>query len=193
MPAEDPAPDTPDAAVDAAADDAERRKDAVASIGGQLPHLSTGNRAALRRMFLTKSLDADSVVMGLLSAAGVPDAEWRGPASLARWRLIAHVAATLSGTAGVNPHAPGRPLGAALHAAGYSENRLMRLTTARGAALVDQVVRAGRYLAQARQVPVDLNTLRALVSDRDDRAEGARLRIARDYYSAAHGKGKDNA
>lgn len=168
-------------------------KNAVASIGGQLPHLSTGNRAALRRMYLTKSADADGVVMGLLSAAGVPDAEWRGPASFKRWRLLAHVAATLSGTAGANPHSPARPLGQALHAAGYSENRLMRLTTARGPALTDQVVRAARYLAQAGQVPVDLNTLRGLVSDREDLAEAARLRIARDYYSAAYSKGKDKA
>ncbi|PEQ12678.1 hypothetical protein B2G71_10250 [Novosphingobium sp. PC22D] len=167
-------------------------KDPVASIGGQLPHLSTGNRSALRRMFLTKSADADGVVMGLLSAAEVPDAEWRSPASLKRWRLIAHVAATLSGTAGVNPHSPVRPLGQALHAAGLSENRLMRLTTARGPALVDQIVRTARYLAQAGQTLVDLRSIRALVSDRADIAEEARLRIARDYYSAAY-KAKEKA
>ncbi|MBB3982551.1 CRISPR type I-E-associated protein CasB/Cse2 [Sphingobium fontiphilum] len=161
-------------------------KDPVASIGGQLPHLSTGNRAALRRIFLTRSADADGVVMGLLSAAEVPEAEWRGPASLKRWRLIAHVAATLSGTAGVNPHSPMRPLGQALQAAGFSENRLMRLTTARGPALIDQIVHAARYLAQAGQVQIDLRTVRALVSDRADIAEDARLRIARDYYSAAY-------
>ena len=100
---------------------------------------------------------------------------------------------TLSATAGANPPSPARPLGQALHAAGYSENRLMRLTTARGPALTDQVVRAARYLAQAGQVPVDLNTLRGLVSDSEDLAESARLRIARDYYSAAYSKGKDKA
>lgn len=167
-------------------------KDPVASIGGQLPLLSTGNRAALRRMFLTQSAEADGVVMGLLSAADVPDAEWHDPASLKRWRLIAHVAATLSGTAGKNPHSPVRPLGQALNAAGFSENRLIRLTTARGTALVDQIVRMARYLAQAGQAPVDLRSIRALVSDRADIAEDARLRIARDYYSAAY-KSKEKA
>lgn len=167
-------------------------KDEIASLGGQVPHLSTGDRAALRRLYLTKSGHADGVVIGLLTKAGVPDAAWRGPTSFARWRLIAHVAGVLSGTAAVAPHSPVSALGRALHTAGYSTNRLMRLTTARGPALVDQVVRAARYLAQAGQVPVDLRPLRDLVGADAARAEAARLRIARDYFSAEYSAKKDS-
>ncbi|KPF53346.1 CRISPR type I-E-associated protein CasB/Cse2 [Novosphingobium capsulatum] len=167
-------------------------KDPVASIGGQMPLLSTGERAALRRTFLTNSAQAQGVLIGLLHRAALPDAAWRSPAALQRWRLLAHVAATLSGTAAINPHAPGQRLGRALHAAGYSVNRLMRLTTARGPALIDQVVRAARYLAQAGQAPVDLRPIRALIGDDPDRAERARIDIARDYFAAEYAQGRDS-
>jgi len=69
----------------------------------------------------------------------------------------------------------------------------MRLTTARGSALIDQLVRAARYLKQAGQVPVDLRSVRDLVSDDPARVEGARLRIARDYFAADHASAKDQA
>lgn len=180
----DPAPPTP------AAPEPAPKKDAVASLAGQIPYLSTGDRAALRRMMLTGSADADGVVIGLLHRAGVAEAGWRSDAAFSRWRLIAHVAAVLSGTAALPPHAPGRRVGRALFAARYSENRLLRLTSARGTALDDQVIRAARFLAQAGEGPVDLNTIRDLVGGQADRAEHARLRIARDYYSAQHGGGE---
>lgn len=167
-------------------------KDWIDSIGGQLPHLPIGDRAALRRLFLTKSRTAEGVVIGLLMKAGVTDAAWRGPTAFARWRLIAHVAAVLSGTAAIMPHAPGARLGRALYSAGYSSIRLMRLTTARGPALVDQIVRAARFLAQAGQVPIDLRTIRDLASDDPATVETARLRIAQDYYAAAHSNKKDS-
>lgn len=165
---------------------AEAKKDPVATIAGHMPHLSTGDRAALRRMMLTKGKSADGVVLGLMHAAALPDAEWRSPASFRRWKMVAHVAATLSGTAGDNPHKPGQAVGAALHAAHYSEHRLMRLTTARGSPLIDQIVRAARFLKQAGSTAVDLRTFNDLLSDRADIADGARLRLARDYYNAAY-------
>jgi CRISPR type I-E-associated protein CasB/Cse2 len=89
------------------------------------------------------------------------------------------------------PHAPGRGFGRALHEAGYSENRLMRLTAARGDALVDQVLRAGRYLAQAGAVPINLRTVHDLIADEPARAEAARLRIARDYYTAEYSRSEE--
>lgn len=169
--------------------DVEARRDPVASISGQIAHMSTGSRAALRRMNPLKPGRAAGVVVGLLEKAGLPAADMEAE-KFKRWALIAHVAAVLAGTGGANPHSRARPVGRALSAAGYSENRLMRLTAARGPALVDQVVRAARYLAAAGQAPVNLWTLRDLIDP--DRAEAARLRLARDYYAASHANEKGN-
>lgn len=160
-----------------------KTKDPVASIARRIPRLSTGDRARLRRIYLTKSEQADGVVVGLLYDAGVVVPV--DPERFAAWRLLAHVAALLSGTGGQTPHAPNRRLGAALHAAGYSENRLLRLTAARGPALHAQIVRAARVLAQAGAAAVDLWPFFDLSSVGSDRAEAARLRIAQDYYGAA--------
>jgi len=169
-------------------------RDWVAAVSArvQRPNLSTGDHAALRRLFLTSSATADGVVVGLLVGAGVPDGAWLSPSAFARWRLLAHVAAVVSGTAAVQPHSPAHSLGRALHAAGYSENRFLRLTTARGSALVDQIVRAARYLAQAGQVPVDLRPFHSLTSEDAERAEAARLRLAQDYYAAHHSLQRDS-
>lgn len=170
-------------AVTATAETPDKPKDPVASIAGQVPHLSTGDRAALRRIYLTRSNSADGVVVGLLHRAGVTVPE-RAEA-FAPWRLLAHVAALLSGTGGEQPHAPGRRVGTALQAAGYSENRLLRLTAARGQALEGQIIRAARMLVQAGVGPVNLWTLFLLAGRDRDKAEEARIRIAQDYYSAA--------
>jgi CRISPR type I-E-associated protein CasB/Cse2 len=159
------------------------RVDPIASIARQVAKLPTGDRAELRRMELTRSPKADGIVAGLLVQAGVTPAGDRH--AFAPWRLVAHVAALLSGTAGAVPHARGRRLGAALQATNYSENRLLRLTAARGPALHDQIVRAARLLAQAGQGPVDLWTLFDLAGRDPARAETARIRIAQDYYAAS--------
>lgn len=155
---------------------------AMVSISGQVRYLSTGDRAALRRMYLTRSRAVDGVVVKLLLGAKLSPRDYQSDYD--RWKLIAHVAATLSGTGAVQAHAAGRRLGAALHAAGYSENRLLRLTAARGQALIDQVVRAVHMLAQGGQAPVNLWTLYHLVGNDPVQAEAARLRIAQDYYAA---------
>jgi len=160
------------------------RKDPVASIAGQVPHLSTGDRARLRRIYLTRSRGADGVVVGLMMRAGVEPPLPEKQHLFEPWRLLAHVAALLSGTGGEQPHAPGRRLGLALHAAGYSENRLLRLTAARGDGLRGQVIRAARMLAQAGERPVNLWSLFNLVGNDPDRAEQARIAIAQDYYAA---------
>ncbi|WP_375288764.1 type I-E CRISPR-associated protein Cse2/CasB [Sphingomonas sp.] len=170
-----------DATVDTPVDP--RPKDPVASIAGQVAHLSTGDRARLRRLYLTRSHEADGVVVGLLHRAGV--AVSAREEVFAPWRLLAHVAALLAGTAAAQPHALGRRLGTALHASGLSENRLLRLTAARGPALHAQIVRAARLLAQAGEAPVNLWTLHHLAGRDPDLAEAARIRIAQDYYAAA--------
>jgi CRISPR type I-E-associated protein CasB/Cse2 len=181
------------AAVEAAPPDTkpDKEKDPVASLCGQVPLLPTGDRAALRRLYLTRSEMAAGIVTGLLLRAGVPHADALRPATFARWQLLAHVAAVLSGTAAVPPHHPGAGLGRALHEADYSDHRLMRLTSARGPALVDQIVRAARVLASAGKVPVNFHTLRDLSLDTALVAEAARLRIARDYYATKHASTKD--
>lgn len=166
------------------------RKDPIASVAGQIAKLSTGDRARLRRMYLTQSHEADGVVLGLVHRAGME----LGEASTAfeRWRLLAHVAALLAGTGGLQSHAPGRRVGRALYDAGYSENRLLRLTAARGPALEGQIIRVARMLAQAGAGPINLWTLFNLAGrgpERAKAAEEARIQIARDYYAAAAREG----
>jgi len=167
------------AAADAPDD---KPKDAVASIAAQIAKISTGDRAALRRIYLTKSHEADGVVIGLLHRAGVTMP--LSGETIAPWRLLAHVAALLSGTGGGHAHAPARRVGSALQAIGFSENRLLRLTAARGTALHGQIVRAARMLAQGGEASVNLWSLFHLAGRDPDRAEEARIRIAQDYYAA---------
>ena len=163
-------------------------KDPVASIAGQITLLSTGDRAALRRIYLTQASGsraraADGIVLGLLHHAGVDLA--MHPETFANWKLLAHVAAVLSGTGGKNPHAPRKRLGAALAAAGYSENRFLRLTAAQGEPLRNQIRLAARFIAQDGQDAIDLWAIRLLLAHDDKRADEARIRIAQDYYAAA--------
>ncbi|WP_298807853.1 type I-E CRISPR-associated protein Cse2/CasB [uncultured Sphingomonas sp.] len=157
-------------------------KDPVASIAGQIVYLSTGDRAQLRRIYLTGRHEADGVVIRLLHRADVTVPH--RPEAFRPWRLLAHCAALLSGTPAAQAHATGKRLGTALHTIGLSENRLLRLTAVRGDALDAQVIRAVRMLAQHGERPVNLWTLFDLVGNDEMRAEAARLRIAQDYYAA---------
>jgi hypothetical protein len=134
-------------------------KDPVASIAGQIAYLSTGDRAQLRRIYLTGRHEADGVVIRLLHRADVTVPQT--PEAFRPWRLLAHCAALLSGTAAVQPH-----------------------TAVRGDALDAQVIRAVRMLAQRGEGPANLWTLFDLVGNDETRAEAARLRIAQDYYAA---------
>jgi hypothetical protein len=157
-------------------------KDPFASISGHLSVLSTGEHALLRRMFLTGRPAADGAVVKLLLHAGMKPQDYQH--DYAAWRLVVHVAAQISGTGKAAAHDPRRGLGTALHAAGLSENRIIRLTAATGDALQDQAVLAGRMLAQAGGA-INLRTLLHLVGRDPKRAEQARIRIAQDYYAAA--------
>ncbi|WP_413061380.1 type I-E CRISPR-associated protein Cse2/CasB [Sphingomonas carotinifaciens] len=162
---------------------AKKEPDWMQSIAGQIRFLSTGDRAGLRRMDLTRSHAADGTVIKLLTRAKVPQqAQGTG---FDRWRLVTHVAAILSGTGATQAHAEGRRLGSALREADYSENRLLRLLAVRGEALDDQVRRVARVLAQKGKHPINLWTLYHLVGSDAVKAEAARIRIAQDYYAAA--------
>lgn len=160
-----------------------KRKDPVASVAGHISVLSTGEHALIRRMFLTGKPAADGAVVKLLLHAGLEPPEYTR--DYPAWRLLVHVTALLSGTGKAKAHDPRRGLGTALHEARMSENRLLRLTAARGEALQDQLVLAARLLAQAGKGPVNLWTLLDLARRDPDKAEAARIRIAQDYYSAA--------
>lgn len=180
------------------------------SISGQVVVLPTGARAALRRMDPEAPGRATGEVVPLLVAAGVPRHEWASDDGLRRWARLCHLIAVLAGVAGREAHAPvqerapsgekagprrtERAAGRAIHAAGLSELRLMRLTSARGPALGAQVDRLGRYLAAAGVAPVDLTPLADLVlaDGRDeDRADRARLDIARTYYAGEEQEAKE--
>lgn len=162
-------------------------EDILTSIGDQIVDLGSGDRASLRRLYLThsstsRSREADGVVIGLLHGAGltVP----RRSEDFEVWRLIMHVAAVLSGTAKQHPHSNNGRLGLTLFDAGISENRLLRLLSARGPLLHDQIRLIARSIEQAKEVPTDLWPIFHLVGRDNAQADAARLCIARDFYAA---------
>jgi hypothetical protein len=163
----------------------------VWSVCGQLKHLSTGERAALRRMPLTRSPAADGIVEKLLRRAGVfVDAE--DNATFEMWRLLAHAAAVIAGTSGRMAHAGKRPLGRALHEAGLKTTTINRLLTARGSALPDQVRRVALRLADSNDaVPANLAELRDLASPHVASADQARRSVARAYFAAEDRKDRE--
>lgn len=182
----------------------------VRSISGRMPGLPTGTRAALRRLDPAAPGRGVDAVIPLLIAAGVSRRAFASDDGLRRWALICHLIATLAGTAAREVHAPVRERGAdgqltgprhrereagrRIHAAGVSETRLMRLTTARGPALVAQVARLGRFLAASGALPLDLTPLARLILAEgfdEARADEARLALARGYYAAQAGDDRD--
>ncbi len=158
-------------------------------IAHQLRHSSTGQRAALRRVPLTKSFEADAVVITLIADPKfTADDRYH---DLDRWRMIAHVAAMLVGTGEPGPNRPfvhtkAKTLGNILGKLDYSETRMLRLLSVRGKALDDQVRRVARLLAQKNERQFDFQTLYHLLDGGGDGdcAKAARIRIAHDYYAA---------
>lgn len=155
--------------------------DWMESISGQIQHLSTGDRAALRRMVLTRSPGADGIAVKLLVGAKVPEQcylkDWH------RWRLIAHFAALLSGTGALSAHDKTVAPGGALFDAGVSEKRLLRLLASRDEGLGEQLALAIRILARTRK-PINLWTIYDLLGDRSVNAEDARIQIAQQFFAA---------
>lgn len=155
--------------------------DWMQSIAGQIQHLSSGDRAALRRMELTRSPAADAIVVKLLLGAKVP--EQRYERDWDRWRLIGHFTGLLAGTAKLFAHNEYHGLGGALFDAGVSEKRMLRLLASRGDALREQLALAIRILARDR-VSVNLWALYHLLGDDPAKSDAARLRMAQHYYAA---------
>ena len=148
---------------------------------GDTKALDKGEQAALAR------LDPDAprphqvgALARALVLAGIEPDDWR-PETWQRWALIAHGMA-LAG------HDGGGRLGAQLAHADVSESRVTRLLTARGDAFRQQVPRLLRLMASRGLAPnwLEFGTL-ILATDRDEaRAETLRLRIAGQFYAAAH-------
>ena len=116
---------------------------------------------------------------------------WNGTYEV--WRLIAHVAAVLSGTGtiGKEAHAPEGRIGSALLDAGVSPARILRLTSLRGPGLHDQIRLVARRIAKAGTA-INLWLIYHLASDNPDAAERARIRIAQEYQAAVAAKAKEN-
>lgn len=155
--------------------------DWMTSISRYVKAMSSGDRAALRRMELTRSPAADAVAIKTLLRAQVPEARIKD--DWTRLRLIGHFAGLLSGTAALYPHEERRGVGAALFEANFSEKRLLRLLASRGEALGDQLALAVRILSRERQ-PVNLWDIYHLLGGDPVKSDAARLRIARHYYAA---------
>lgn len=113
----------------------------------------------------------------------------------ARWAVLVHLVAVLSGTGHDRAHGAKR-CGAALLETGYSEARLSKLLTARGDALRGQVARLARFLRTKGAIPLDLRPLADLVLHEGQdaaRADRARLDIAQSYYAAADRASRETA
>lgn len=103
-----------------------------------------------------------------------------GGALEARERAWASIVNALALTAGL--HAPARPLGTALAAAGYSELRFTRLLRAQGDALAPEVRGAAAFLASKAE-PFDATDLAQLVlSSGGISEETVRRGVARTYF-----------
>lgn len=153
---------------------------------GDTAALDKGEQAALAR------LDPDGLrphqigaLARALVLAGISPDDW-SPETWQRWALIAHGIA-LAGHDGT------ARLGTQLAAHGdskraVSESRVTRFLTSRGDAFRQQVPRLLRLMASRSIAPnwLEFGAL-ILATDRDEAgAETLRLRIAGNYYAAAH-------
>lgn len=153
----------------------------VATIAGVLGRegFPRGDLAILRR--LDPDCASAPAFWRLLTLA-VPPERRRSPEVERRWALILHAMALMV----PHHHDASTRVGRALHAAGYSEQRLGRLLDARGAQFRALVPRLCRQLAHKAQ-PLDWRELGRLIlatERHEDEAESIRLAIARAYYGA---------
>lgn len=156
----------------------------VNALARTMARMSPGDVASLRRLTPDDlAVPAFWKLAGIaleheLAGGGVEDRE-------RRWAVVVASVAVASGL-----HAPGRPLGDALAAAGYSELRLARLLRAHAAALPPEVRGATAYLA-SKAVAFDGADVAALVlSDGGPSEEAVRRRIAKSYYAFISRKAK---
>ena len=142
----------------------------------------TGPRAALRRLDLSDPGALAEPALQRLLVHVLPD-DWSGMQVMRDWALLAHVLAL----AAPGLQSGGAAFGAALHVAGYSESRLLRLLEADRMALTVLLPRACRFLIAnvQRLNPPELIRLIRMASSHDAPAlERTRTEIARAYYRA---------
>lgn len=144
-------------------------------------HFATGDRAALRRVDPDAPMPAYAASCRLLVRCG----QSLEGADLDRWVFVLH---TLALATSIERPAHDREIGfgRALAEAGVSEHRFVRLLTAHGRALRDQIPRAARLL-RAKGQQADFRAVwRLLAPDAVADGDGERIRadIARDYYIA---------
>jgi CRISPR system Cascade subunit CasB len=160
--------------------------DLATALAAQLgnPALGTGPLASLRRLD-PRTAPAEPALLRLL-VHELPEG-WLRADIMHDWALIIHCFAL----AAPEQHRGGAPFGAALHAAGYSETRLLRLLKAGQPELAVLLPRACRFLVAKteRLNPSELARFVLAVRRAEadpDAAESARTRIACDYYQAEH-------
>ena len=164
------------------------RNQIIARISGQLgaEHYPTGERAALKRMDpADPGPGAHAAAIRLLLKAG-EEQGIRSDIHLARWTLLIHSMALMSG--------PGRPphrweeqdtAGAVMFHTSYSESRLLRLLEARGTTFDALLSRLARFLA-AKGATVNWSDLAPLILEPEGsaNAEKARLNLMRRFIAA---------
>lgn len=170
------------------------RGSSLASIVGQLCHaignvLPPGDNAELRRLDAQNPLCPAFFKLMVSIVEQNFDLPENGPARDVierRWAAVFQAAAILAGL-----HDPKRPLGEALISSGYSELRFVRLLRARGNGIFTEMRTAARFLS-AKSERCDVNDLARLVLMTDsDKAESARLSIARSYYRRSSDEHKE--
>ncbi len=157
------------------------QRSAVASIAAHLSgdRLSTGDKAALRRMDVRHPGREILALTRVLASAGVKPLTQD---ENTRWRLIVHCLALVEGR-----HSKAKT-GAELFKAGYSEARLNALLSADFDVYCDLLSVLARRL-RAAQISLDWTPLAqiALFAGRNENeADVARVRIARDFATATY-------
>ena len=148
--------------------------------------MSTGDKATLRRM---DPANPDSAIFWkIISQRGIPR-----NADVQKWGLILHGMALMSHTAGL-AHNPRIRIGRALYEGDgsrtpfYSEQRLSALLAARGYALHRILARLFRMLASQRCAFNWRDMAWFILNEgyNEERADEARIEIARAYYRAEY-------
>lgn len=137
--------------------------------------ISIGHHAALRRMNPLAPGAAAMTVYRVLEEQEVP---LQDPALMQRWSLLIHALALARGA-----HETKIPIGKALWEMGYTEQRINQLLVAGSDMLSQLIPRLARRL-QSSGGRMDFTPLMRLVltaERHEERAENARLEIARSY------------
>lgn len=159
---------------------AERRTAALAAFIAS-DGCSSGERAALKRMSLDGPTPLAFHKLWLGQIESHIDEYWKQDRWQPAWRTLATALALQRGQFFDTK----RPLGRALHEAGFAESRLERLLSAEGDTLYRLALRAVRQVA-AKQIPADWRDLARLLFADGKARQSANDRLARAYYHAQY-------